>query len=498
MSKQILFLLVIAAGLVQYGCKKENAGGSGTPVIDRIRVVDSTKRDSFFTAAQPGTLIVIQGSNFGGLQAVYFNDTAAAFNPSYTTSTNIIVAIPRSAQTKATIANVPDVIRVVTDHGSVTYAFQLYLPPPVITSIAFDNSGTMVTITGSNFQGIKKITFPVPSPDTALSYSVNKEFTQIVAAIPPGNPAKDSIRVYCTFGTASFLYPPPMTITSVSNENGASGTTITLNGTNFVGVKQVTFPGGIVGTNLKPISVNQLTVNVPNGVTTADYLKLTGVLGSTTSPLPYATYITHPSPGYISNFDDQYNSDNTGFVGWTGGYADASTAAQKYQGATGGVAVLQQGAPMAANAGPTSQGNPGLLQLNEEPWVANTNQSIAGYALKFEMFVVTPWTAGQLWISVGGWYGWTSYTARYAPWETSAGGKYQPTGWQTVTIPLTEFRKGNEFYKTSYNATGAAASKFSDYPSTALGFLIANDQAKAVPANSVNLAIDNVRIVKVP
>ncbi len=166
-------------------------GGSGTPVISNVRVVESTKRDSFFTAAVPGTLIVIQGQNLGGLQAVYFNDTAANFNPTYCTGTNIIVSIPASAQTKATNPDVPGVIKVVTDHGTVTYAFQLYLPPPAIYSIAFDNSGTMVTINGINFQGIKKITFPVPgTADTALSYSVNKEFTQIVAAIPPGTPSR--------------------------------------------------------------------------------------------------------------------------------------------------------------------------------------------------------------------------------------------------------------------------------------------------------------------
>src|SRR3954449_8358155 len=106
MTKQILFLLLVIAGLVQFGCKKES-GSSGTPVITSVRLVDSTKRDSFFTAAQPGTLIVIQGSNLGGLQAVYFNDTAASFNPSYTTSTNIIVTIPSTAQTKATNPEAP-------------------------------------------------------------------------------------------------------------------------------------------------------------------------------------------------------------------------------------------------------------------------------------------------------------------------------------------------------------------------------------------------------
>jgi hypothetical protein len=66
----------------------------------------------------------------------------------------------------------------------------------------------------------------------------------------------------------------------------------------------------------------------------------------------------------------------------------------------------------------------------------------------------------------------------------------------TVTIPLSQFIKGNEFWQTAWNTAGSPASKFSDYPATDLCFMIANDQASAVPANSINLAVDNVRIVK--
>ena len=54
---------------------------------------------------------------------------------------------------------------------------------------------------------------------------------------------------------------------------------------------------------------------------------------------------------------------------------------------------------MSANAGPTSQGNPGLLQLNAVPWVANTSLSISNYSLKFEVYVKTPWTKGEIWIA---------------------------------------------------------------------------------------------------
>ena len=493
MQKIVIFIVI--AGAVFFSCKK-NDSGNGQPVITDVRAVDSTRRDSTFTEAIPGKLIVIQGSNLGGLQAVFFNDTSAYFNPVYATNTNVIITIPSTAQTAATDPNVPSTIRLVTDHGTATYSFKLYLAPPFINSISFDNSGTLVYINGGNFQGIKKITFPVPGDDTALSYTVNKEYNQIVAAIPPGAAFKDSLRVYCTFGVGAYSYPPPMTITSVSNENGTAGSTVTINGTNFIGIDQVVFPGNIPGTNLMVTSATQLTVEVPAGITTVDSLKLTGILGTATAPQLFDSYITHPSPGYLCTFDTQYSSDNTGFVGWTGGYADAATTASTYPGGTGGTAVLLQGSPMAANAGPTSQGNPGLLQLSPFPWVSNTSLSVSNYSLKFELYVKTPWTAGELWIAVGGWYAWSSYTARFAPWETAPDGKYQPSGWVTVTIPLTQFITGNEFWQTAWSTSGSPASHFSDYPATDLGFLIANDQAKAVPANTINIAIDNVRIVK--
>ncbi len=494
MKKLAIFLIL--AGVVFFSCKKDNSGSSGQPVITQVRAVDSTRRDSTFDQALPGALIVIQGNNLGGLQKVYFNDTAAYFNPVYATSTNIIINIPSTAQTAATNPNVPSTIKVVTDHGTATYSFKLYLDPPYINSISFDNSGTLVYIDGGNFEGIQKITFPTANSDTALSYTVNKTYTQIIAEIPPATALKDSLRVYCTFGMGAYAYPPPMSISSVSNENGVAGTTITVNGTNFVGIDQVLFPGNIPGTNLQVMGVTQLSVTVPSGITAPDSLRVVGALGTTASPQLFDSYLTYPSPGYLSTFEQQWATDNTSFVGWTGGYADAPTAATNYPGATGAVGVLQQGSQMSANAGPTSQGNSGLLQLNDVPWVTNSSASISGYSLKFEVYVRSVWKAGEIWISLGDWYAWTSYTARYAPWTSADGGKFQPDGWTTVTIPLSQFIAGNEYWQTSWNTSGSPASKFSDYPSTALVFMIANDQASVVPVNSIDIAVDNIRIVK--
>jgi len=494
--RKLLFFAILS-GTILISCKK-NDSGSGQPLISGVRLVDSTKRDSTFTKAIPGTEIVIQGSNLGGLQAVYFNDTSAFFNPVYATNSNIIIVIPSTAQTLATDPKVPNTIKVVTNHGTATYSFSLYLPPPSISSISFDNSGTLVYINGSNFTGIQKITFPITgAPDTALSYTVNKTGTLVTAVIPPGTALKDSLRVYCTFGNAAYSYPPPMTITSVSNENAVAGTIITFTGTNFVGIDSVFFPGGLLGTNIQPLGATQFSVTVPPGITAPDSLRISGGLGVAVAPQLFDSYITHPYPGYLTTFESKNGgSDSTGFLGWTGGYASAGTTV--YPNATGAVAFIQQSSPMPPNTAPGSQGNGGFIQLNDVKWISNTSASISGYSLKFEVYTVTPWKVGEIWIMMGDWYGWSHYMARYAPWTSAQGGVFQPSGWVTATIPLTQFLSvtQNEWNYTSFPTSGSPASIFSDYASTALCFAIVNDQSSpAIPANTLNIAIDNVRIV---
>jgi len=494
MQRLTIFLLIIA-GIGFFACKKNS--NSGPPTVKDIRTVDPAKADSFFTQALPGTLIAIQGSGFSGLKAIYFNDTSAYFNPVYVTDNTIIVQIPGYAQTAATKPSVPSTIKLVTDHGTTSYSFTLVLPHPAITSISIDDSGTMLVITGTDLTGVSKVTFPIgTAPVAAPSFKEDTSHKLVTAAIPPGDAYVDSVRVYCTFGVASFPYPPPMTIAAVSNENATAGTTITITGSNFIGVNKVIFPGGIEATPTVN-SVKQMTVTVPSGVTAPDNLKISGQLGTASSQQLFDGYLTYKSPGYLSTFEVQYATDNTGFVGWTGGYADAPTTATKYPNGTGAAGVLLQGGTLAKNAGPTSQANPGNLQLNDVPWTANTSDDPSTYSLKFEIYVANNWKAGEIWIAVGDWYVWSSYTARYAPWETASGGVFHPSGWTTVTIPLNQFIQGNQFWQTSWTTGGAPASKFSDYPFTSVCFMVTNDQPTAVSVtDGINVAIDNVRIVK--
>jgi hypothetical protein len=514
--KKIIISIFIIGALLQFACKKNNNGGP--PVVTNVRTPNPAQADSSFTSALPGTLIVIQGHGFDGLQQVYFNDTSAYFNPVYVTSTNIILQIPTYAQTAATNPNVPSTIRIVTSHGSTTYTFKLYEDAPVITAASLDSTGTILTIQGINLIGVKKITFPVPGVDTSPSFQVDTNWQQITAKIPAGTPFNDSVRVYCTFGTASFPYPPLMLIKSISNENAIAGDTITLNGTNFVGIQSVTFPGSIPAANFWTVNVNTLMAVVPSGITAPDTIRISSnALGNASATQLFDSYLTYPSPGYLSTFENQWpaSPNNTSFVGWTGSYAAAPTTA--YPNGTGSCTYFNNGGTIPGNtAAGGNQGNPGFIQLDDMPWVANTAVPAANYSLKFEIYVASPWKAGTLFIMAGDWYGWTHYLAHYEPWTTAPGNVYQPDGWTTVTIPLSQFinavggtsvlisgktqgpiTDANNWDYESWPVGGTPPNLISDFGTTALCFALANDQASpTVAVGGMNIAIDNVRIVQ--
>ena len=48
-NKLLLLSILIVTLILQFGCKKD--GASGPPLINTVRSVDSTKRDSFFVRA---------------------------------------------------------------------------------------------------------------------------------------------------------------------------------------------------------------------------------------------------------------------------------------------------------------------------------------------------------------------------------------------------------------------------------------------------------------
>jgi hypothetical protein len=207
--KALIFLMI--SNMVFMSCKEDEPG---PPLITQIRLPDPDKADSTFTQADPGTLIVIQGENLGGVLHVYFNNYEAYFNSVFATDNNIIIRIPGEAPTEVIDPDVPHEIRVVTDHGEATYTFVLTPPPPTINYISNENAphGEDIYILGSNFYLIEKIVFP--GDLEATDFTVNKSASIIELTVPEGLSDTGRITIVTTYHTVE----SPMIFNDLSRE----------------------------------------------------------------------------------------------------------------------------------------------------------------------------------------------------------------------------------------------------------------------------------------
>ena len=118
-------------------------------------------------------------------------------------------------------------------------------------------AGTVVTITGTNFTGATAVSF---GGVAAASFTVNSA-TSITATVASGA-ISGNVTVAAPTGTASRAWftviPAPPTITSFTPTSGASGTSVTITGTNFSEVTAVSFGG---------TNASSFTVNSPTSIT---------------------------------------------------------------------------------------------------------------------------------------------------------------------------------------------------------------------------------------
>ncbi|CAG5068069.1 hypothetical protein DYBT9623_00797 [Dyadobacter sp. CECT 9623] len=196
------FGLCLAAGMLLsfQSCNDDDVDGA--PMISNVRLLDPTKADSSLNAAEPGSLIVIQGQNLGSVMKVYFNDFEATFNAALGSNSNVIVTIPANAPTKAVDAGVSNKIRVQTKGGEATYDFVLSAPTPVLSGLysEFVKPGGNLVIAGDYFYNIKSV--KVGTTDLQI---VNSSVKQITVKMP-ATAVSDVITVEGEFGTVKTSY----------------------------------------------------------------------------------------------------------------------------------------------------------------------------------------------------------------------------------------------------------------------------------------------------
>lgn len=187
------------------------------------------------------------------------------------------------------------------------------------------------------------------------------------------------------------------------------------------------------------------------------------------------------STGVLNNYDNVNN------FSWGSGTSNSSSA---YPGNNGYYGLLN-GTAIPANDDSWWNGGRSI-NLNAATWVpaANMSDPVSDYALKFEINVKVPWTSGS--INVIKDYTFNTYMAVYAPWKNANGSTapFTTKGWQTVTIPLTNFRTNN--------GTGVQPLSLSDLLGSGNGSLnmLFNNDGPSVIQN-YEIAVDNIRIIKI-
>lgn len=288
----------IAAGV--YSIVVTNPDTQDGTLTNGITFFDPPTITSVTPAVGPaagGNTITIAGTNFDTNTNITV-DGLACTTKTFVSATSMTCLLPaHAAGAVAVVVTNPDGITA-TD----SYTYQ---DPPVISSVSPTNGpltgGTAITITGTGFLatptvmiGSSACTGVVVTGTTQIDCSTPSATTAGAVTITVTNVSDSQSDTY-----SSFTYDPAPTITNFSPIIGpsAGGQTLTINGTNFVGVPVVTVDGVVCAPLTSSSTV--ITCTTPAGTAGARTVVVTNPDGQSVSRSPY-TYLDPPTLTSIS------------------------------------------------------------------------------------------------------------------------------------------------------------------------------------------------------
>jgi hypothetical protein len=361
-----------------------------------------------------------------------------------------------------------------------------YAPGPDDSVLQSLQPGQWVVLTGHNLSGATQIVINGVSTDFNSSlFSDTYAVVQVPAIIPfPLIPAEqqNTIKYVTNQGSTIFSFDvvaPAPTITGISNENANTGDIVYIYGTNLFLLTKLSY----AGTEITEYS------SAPDGTYVSFALPaLNGsgpvVVENQTGGV--STVFNVNDPGVLCNFDDVNTLD------WGPNVDNSGTT---FPSNRGNYAILKND---GLNAGNFSwwEGARGINTKGVQ-WIPSENLSdaLGDYALKFEINIPQKWNGTSIFILKD--YNW-NYVARLEPWKLD-NDKTAPVStngnWITLTIPFSQFlTKAN-----GKDGTGVPAADLKellgDSGKGSLNIFTVNDSDKPTPA--LNIAIDNIRVVKI-
>lgn len=228
-----------------------------------------------------GDPVVITGLNFTTATNVAFNGVTAV--ASVTSDTQISATVPAGATTGP--------IRVINPAGTNATGSN-FIIGPFITGFSPVSAqvGSQVVVDGLNFLDVTNVAFASASGGFTNASAISiVAATQLRATVPVGA-TNGPIRVISPSGTnvtssnlTVFVLAP--VINDFTPTNGLPGSTVTLNGANFLGATNVSF-NGVAASSFNVTADSQITATVPATATTGP-ISVSTAGGSVTSSMPF-------------------------------------------------------------------------------------------------------------------------------------------------------------------------------------------------------------------
>jgi hypothetical protein len=259
-----------------------------------IPTVTSLGTSSGTTAG--GTSVTILGTNLDNVTSVMFGAVAAqSFHINSSTSITAISSAESAGQVDVTVTNSAGT-SAMTTADRYTFVSNAPIVTSLGTNVGTSAGGTQVTITGQNFLGTTAVYF---GSTAATSFTVNSP-TSITATAPAHMAGTVDVTVVTPNGTSAtssadqyaFVDPaavPSVTGLSASSGPAAGGTSLTINGMNFLNVTGVYF-AGVAVSNYTVLSSTSIAVTTPSGSGTVDVTVTTLAGSSATSTADQYTF----------------------------------------------------------------------------------------------------------------------------------------------------------------------------------------------------------------
>jgi|GEM_PF-2005444 len=248
-----------------------------------------------------GTRVTISGIDLSGVTSVMFGSNAGT-GLSVLSATSIEIDSPAGS-----VGMVDLIISDGVNGDTLTNAFSYIAAMPSIGNISPTSGtvsgGTLVTISGSDLNGVTSVTFGgVAGTNLAISNANSLQVTTPAAAAPGLVDVEISDGTNGDTQLNGFQYQAATPIiNSVLPASGtqSGGTVVTIQGIDLTNVSSVTFDG-VAGTNLNVISATSLEVTTPAGTGLVDVVVSDGSASNTLtngfSYLPPAPMLASISP----------------------------------------------------------------------------------------------------------------------------------------------------------------------------------------------------------